>query len=58
MTHYPVEIVERMVINLSRKRDLTECYDAIFQNPVLRAELEADDLTASEMLDRIIARQP
>lgn len=53
MSNYPKEVAERMIINLARQEDLTEAFDAIFDHPELRAELEADDLTASEMLDRI-----
>ena len=56
MENYPVKVAEKMVINLSRKADLTEAFDAIFDCPPLRAELEAHDLTADGMLDRIIAR--
>ena len=52
MSNYPREVAERMILNLAR-HDLESAYDAIFDHPELRAELEADDLTAGEMLERI-----
>lgn len=42
--------------------DTAECgliemaYDLMFSDPAIRAELERDDLTASEMMERIIER--
>ena len=53
---YPKDVVERIAINLYRQGDTVAAYDTIFDNPELRAELERDDLTAVEMMERIIER--
>ena len=53
MNTYPREIVEKMIINLYRHDDVESCFDAIFDNPELRHELESDDITADEMVERI-----
>ena len=56
MSHYPLDTIERVIVNLSRKEDLTEAYDLMLDSPRLRHEMEQDNLTAAELLERIVAR--
>ena len=56
MSHYPVEVVERVIVNLAMKEDPIAAYDLIFDTPELSQEMESGNLTAPEMLCRIIWR--
>jgi hypothetical protein len=56
MSNYPKDIDERIAINLYRKQSPVEAYDVLFNHPELLEEMERDDLTAVEMMERIISR--
>jgi hypothetical protein len=53
---YPQPVVERMILNLHRHGKTEEAYDAMFDCPELVDEIEENDLTCAQLLDRIRRR--
>lgn len=56
MPTYQKNIAERMAINLYRHDDIEAASGVIYDSPELYAEMEAESLTARQMLSRIVGR--